>query len=49
MEEAIEAYRRAIGLRPDYVEAIANLGSTYFEVRRFDEAADCCRAVPHPA
>jgi tetratricopeptide (TPR) repeat protein len=38
LEDAIEAYRRAVALRPDYFEAWNNLGNALRSVRRFDES-----------
>ena len=42
MEPAIDAYRRAIALRPDYPEAHYNLGVALARRRRFDEAEPSC-------
>jgi len=38
-DEEIVAYRRAIALRPDYVNAIERLGLALFRQKRFSEAA----------
>jgi tetratricopeptide (TPR) repeat protein len=39
LDEAIEAYRQALALKPDYAEAHSNLGTALHAVGRFDEAA----------
>lgn len=44
-EEAIDAYRQAIALKPDFVEAYNNLAMTLHQEERFDESVDCCRAA----
>ena len=38
MDEGIDAYRRAIALRPNYAAAHCNLGKAMQETDRFDEA-----------
>ena len=42
-DEAIRSYRKAVELRPQYFEALANLGNLYQRGARFDEAAACYR------
>lgn len=41
VQEAIELYKKAIELKPDYPEAWYNLGNCYGKTRRFNEAMDC--------
>jgi tetratricopeptide (TPR) repeat protein len=41
VEAAIDAYRRAIRLRPDHVEALINLGRLHAEAGQADAANDC--------
>lgn len=41
-EKAIEEYRRALGLRSDYVEAFIGLGEACAIAGRFDEALEAC-------
>src|SRR6266550_4046503 len=36
--QAVELFRRAVELNPDYVDAHQNLGRTYFEMGRWEEA-----------
>jgi predicted O-linked N-acetylglucosamine transferase (SPINDLY family) len=38
-EEAIESYKRAISLKPDFVEGMGNLASMFLAAGRLDEAA----------
>ncbi len=38
--EAIEAYREAIRLRPDYADAYVNLGVAYYRIERYSEAVN---------
>ncbi len=46
MSEAVACYRKALGLRPDDVEALCNLGSALREQQQLDEALSCLqRAV----
>ena len=40
LREAIEEYKKAIRLKPDYFEAYANLGSAYYKVGNYSDAAD---------
>lgn len=42
-EEAITAYRRALQYRPQFFEALANLGNAYEGLQRFAEAGECYR------
>ncbi len=46
-EQAIEAYENAISLRPDYFDAVYNLGVLYFNkgIRIFEEADERLRAT----
>jgi len=37
-QEAIDAFKQAITLKPDYVEAYNNLGNAYGELGRYQEA-----------
>ncbi len=39
-ELALEAYRKAIEIQPDYIDAFNNLGWTYGQLGRFDEAEE---------
>lgn len=41
VEAAIDAYRRALRLRPDHVEALINLGRLHAEAGHGDAASDC--------
>ena len=43
LDEAIDAFRRAIALRPDYAEAHNNLGNVFKDQGRLDEALACFR------
>jgi tetratricopeptide (TPR) repeat protein len=38
IEQAIDQYRQALGIRPDYIEACNNLGNLLLETSRVDEA-----------
>ncbi|MBV8031274.1 MAG: tetratricopeptide repeat protein, partial [Betaproteobacteria bacterium] len=42
-QEAEETYRRAIDLKPDFVEAYNNLGTVLRELGRLEEAEQSCR------
>ena len=42
-QEASVAYRRAIELKPDYVEAYMNLGIALHDLGRLDGAIEACR------
>ena len=42
-DEAITAYRRALQFRPQFFEALANLGNVLENARRFPEAAEAYR------
>jgi len=42
-EEAIEQYRQALRLKPDYAEPLSNLGFTLAELGRTDEAIEQCK------
>lgn len=44
-EQAVECYRRALALRPDYVLAHTCLGSTLSEMGRFEAALGHCRTA----
>ena len=41
--DAIESFKEAIIMKPDYVDAYVNLGTVYYEVGRYTEAADSYR------
>ena len=43
VDEAIASYRRALQYRPQFFEALANLGNLYETHGQFDAAADCYR------
>src|SRR6185312_11191596 len=45
LPDAIEAYQRALALKPDFAEAHHNLGTTYRESRRLEEALEQYRAT----
>jgi len=40
LEEAIEAYNKALSLKPDYVEAYINIGVTFYEQGKLEEALE---------
>ena len=40
LEEAIDAYKKTISLKPDYVEAYSNMGVAYRNMGKPDEAID---------
>src|SRR4030043_1615979 len=42
-EDAIESFKEAIIMKPDYVVAYVNLGNVYYKVGRYTEAADSYR------
>ncbi len=42
LDEAIDSYRRAIGLKADYAEAHNNLGNALRQARQFDAAFRAC-------
>ncbi len=44
-EQAVEAYRHAIRLAPDWVDAYINLGAVLFQLSRLEEAAVAFRAA----
>jgi peroxin-5 len=39
-DEAAAAYQHALRLRPKYVRALSNLGISYYNVKRYDEAVN---------
>ena len=39
-DEAIEAYRKSISLKPDYAEAYNNMGITLKDQNKFEEAIE---------
>lgn len=39
-KEAIEAYKKAVRIDPDYVDAYVNLGLVYYKVERYPDAID---------
>jgi cytochrome c-type biogenesis protein CcmH/NrfG len=41
--EAVEAYREAVRLKPDFAEAWYNLGVSYIKLGRHREAVEACR------
>ena len=41
--DAIESFKEAIIMKPDYVDAYVNLGNVYYKVGRYTEAADSYR------
>ncbi len=41
--DAIDAYRQAIRIVPEFDSAWYNLGLTYFKLKRYDDAIDACR------
>ena len=41
-EEAKAAYREALRLRPEFPEALLNLGNLYYDEQQFMQAALCC-------
>ena len=41
--DAIESFKEAIIMKPDYVDAYVNLGNVYYQVGRYTEAADSYR------
>ena len=43
LEEAVASYRRALELKPDFVEAHSNLGNALREQGRLDDAVACYR------
>jgi len=46
VNEAVESYRQALALKPDYAEADCGLGSAWLALGKLDEAvASCRRAV----
>ncbi len=42
-EDAVNAYRQAIRLKPDFAKAYFNLGLLYAELRRYEEAIEAYR------
>ena len=44
-QTAIELWRQAVALSPNYTQAYENLGWTYFTLQRFDDAIQACQAV----
>jgi protein O-GlcNAc transferase len=45
IDEAIETYRRAIALKPDFAEAFSNLGNALWIAARFHESAAACKTA----
>ncbi len=43
LDLALAAGKKAVALRPDYAEALNNLGIVHFELNDFDSAVDCYR------
>jgi tetratricopeptide (TPR) repeat protein len=41
LQEAIEAYNKAISIKPDYAEAYNNLGEAHREAANFEQAKIC--------
>lgn len=44
-EQAVSYYKRAISIDPEYSEAMNNLGMTYLEIQKWDEAAENFRTA----
>ena len=44
-QTAIELWRQAVALSPNYAQAYENLGWTYFTLQRFDDAVQACQAA----
>ncbi len=44
-QTAIELWRQAVALSPNYTQAYENLGWTYFTLQRFDDAIQACQAA----
>ncbi len=45
LEKAAEAYRHAVDLAPDWVDAHTNLGTTLYQLRRLEESRDVFAAA----
>jgi tetratricopeptide (TPR) repeat protein len=45
LDEAVEAYRQAIPLKPDWIEGVWSLGAVLYELDRFADARDAFRRV----
>ena len=43
-DEAIEAFKSAISIKPDYAEAYYNMGNTFQQQRELDEAIEAFKA-----
>jgi tetratricopeptide (TPR) repeat protein len=43
-QEAIDAYKEAIKIKPDYHKAYCNMGVAYGELKKPQEAIDACIA-----
>ena len=41
LDEAVKSYKAALKLKPDFVEAINNLGITFFKLYQLDDAIRC--------
>ena len=41
LDEAVKSYKAALKLKPDFVEAINNLGITFFKLHQLDDAMKC--------
>ena len=44
-EAAVDNYRQALDLEPEYVDALNNLGSSLHNLGNYQEAIDCYRKV----
>ena len=44
-QTAIELWRQAVALSPNYAQVYENLGWTYFTLQRFDDAIQACQAA----
>src|SRR6185436_7769674 len=47
-DKAITAFKRALALQPDYVDALNSLGTAYAELQKPEEAEPCFRHAPSP-
>jgi len=42
-DKAIEYYKKAIELKPDYTEAYYNMGGAYYDKGNYDKTIECCK------
>ena len=47
LEEAIEAYKKALSLKPDYAEAYSNMGNALKDQGKLDEAIEAYKNLSH--